>query len=469
MATSFMSLLPHLCTTLETMKFPIQASASYTEMMSRFLSLEMDFLENSKTTAMRMTRHFAPLMYPGDGKACERFIDLIDESTSQTMDIMRENFLAPLGSFHQKRRGEIEFLNLFIGDCPCQDWTVEYDNSKVILDLPSMRVIDISLDAGHDIDNYTVVFAPRAGHHSNIAERVAVYMRDHGLPRMALVEQKCAEDIPLYIDGTRHDESFKGQVEQYRQVLECVRDKTGVPAHMVAICQPGPLLISTLILYPHLGKTFGSAGSPMHTEAERGVLTDFAHLMGEPFIDYLVSLFAHTIPEGYPGAGRKTFDGRVQILGFYLLGMDQHMQNFKQLLDDLRDGKRDSAERQLAFYQWYNYVHHFPVSFIRDTYRKIFVNNELIHGTLAIGERVIGIKDYPSVPIWALGGLRDNIAPPLQATAHLDLIDSVPSEGKLSLLCDGGHMALFRSREVLATHYSRIVRFMREHSDRSEE
>ena len=84
-------------------------------------------------------------------------------------------------------------------------------------------------------------------------------MRDQGLTRMAIVEQKCAEEIPLYVDGRRHDEGFDGQVNQYRMVLEYLKDLTGYPSHLIAICQPGPLLMSTLILYPHLGKTFGSS------------------------------------------------------------------------------------------------------------------------------------------------------------------------------------------------------------------
>lgn len=217
---------------------------------------------------------------------------------------------------------------------------------------------------------------------------------------MAVVEQKCAEEIPLYVNGKRHHENFEGQIEQYRQILEHVRTLTGRPAHLVAICQPGPLLMATLILYPELGKTFGSAGSPMHTEREQGYLTDFARTMGESYIDKLIALCGHTVYDRHVGVGRRCLDGRVQVLGFYLLGMNQHISNFQSLLSDLKKGNSLEAERQKTFYQWYNYAHHFPASFIRDTYKKIFVSNELIRGKLNIGERTIGIKDYPAgIPI----------------------------------------------------------------------
>ena len=96
------------------------------------------------------------------------------------------------------------------------------------------------------------------------------------------------------------------------------------------------------------------------------------------------------------------------------------------------------------------------------------MKNELIKGTLAIHGKKIGIKDYPgSVPIWALGGEKDAIAPPLQATGHMEMIDSVPPGNKLTLICDGGHMGLFRSTRVLREYYNRIVEFILSHSDKS--
>jgi poly-beta-hydroxyalkanoate depolymerase len=225
--------------------------------------------------------------------------------------------------------------------------------------------------------------------------------------------------------------------------------------------------MATLILNPGLAKTFGSAGSPMHTEAESGILTDFARTVGESYIDRLLTLFGLRIDDNCPGAGRTAYDGRLQVLGFYLMGFDLHFRNLKNLLADLKTGNRRGAERQKAFYQWYNSVQHFPAGFIRDTFKKIFIHNELVRGTLQIGSRQFGIADYPGrVPIWALGGTQDTIAPPLQATGHMELIASVPPERKLTLLCDGGHMGLFRSHKILENYYAKIADFLLEHSDR---
>ena len=466
MPDSVMTLFPSMLKSLETMKMPLQASLAFNEIQMKSLSASVDMYKSMQDLTLGMVQQYSRFLPGGYPRSGANLLKLTQDGAKSLLDLGAENLLNQLSRYHQKRAGELEFLNLFTADCSRQDWSVEYDSSKVLLDLPGLRVIDISADVRHRVQNYGVVFAPRAGHHSNIAERVALHLRDSGLSRMVVVEQKCAEEIPLYVDGQRHREDFEGQVDQYRQVLELLKRRTGYPAHLIAICQPGPLLLSTLILYPELGRTFGSAGSPMHTEAEKGFLTDFARTAGEGYIDRMLTFFGHTISEDSPGAGRLTYDGRLQALGFYMMAWDQHFKNFKNLLSDMKNGEKQAARRQKVFYQWYNSVHHFPAGFIRDTFKKIFVQNALIHGSLKIGEKTVGIADYPvQKPIWALGGTADQIAPPLQAVAHLDYLPDMPPQTSLRLLCDAGHMGLFRSRRVLKDYYNQIADFLLTHSD----
>ncbi len=461
MPDSLMTLFPFVLNSLEAMKMPLQASLAFNQAQMQSLAASVDMYKNTQDLTLNWARRYSRLLPTGYLQNGDKLLKLYQEGEASLLDLCKENILNHLSRFQQKRAGELEFLKLFTDQCSRQEWHVEYDPSKILLDLPGLRVIDISADVRHRILNYGVVFAPRAGHHSNIAERVALFLRDQGLTRMVVVEQKCAADIPLYVDGQRHREDFEGQVDQYRQVLELLKQRTGHSPHLIAICQPGPLLLSTLILYPELGRTFGSAGSPMHTEAEKGFLTEFARAAGEAYIDRMIALFGHTIGEDYPGAGRLTYDGRLQVLGFYLMGWDQHFKNFKDLLNDMKKGDREAARRQKAFYQWYNTVHHFPAGFIRDTYKKIFVQNALIRGHLEIGGQKVDIADYPvQTPIWALGGTTDPIAPPLQAVGHMDLMPAMAQQNRLRLLCDAGHMGLFRSQRILKQYYRRIADFL---------
>ncbi|MFW5811055.1 MAG: hypothetical protein ACOCWY_05600, partial [Thermodesulfobacteriota bacterium] len=57
------------------------------------------------------------------------------------------------------------------------------------------------------------------------------------------------------------------------------------------------------------------------------------------------------------------------------------------------------------------------------------------------------------------------IAPAGQATGHLDMISRVPEEKKLKIICEAGHMGLFRSRKILSRYYTRIAEFLLAHSD----
>ena len=467
MPDNLMNRFPATLNRLEAIKMPVWMGTEMLDHGIRSLSLGFELSGNLQKFGADLSQRWNNLV----GSSLPQFYNPLTPLPYQAVQRFSAAFnnllLTHLKQWHREKVGELEFINLFTEPIPDQDWSEEYDDSRILLDLPSLRVIDISSGVDHTLHNYTVVFAPRAGHHSNIAEKAALYLRDRGLTRMALVEQKCADDIPLYVGDQRHEENFESQVAQYTEVLVDLNNRTGHPAHLIAICQPGPLLMSTLILNPHLGKTFGSAGSPMHTEGENGLLTDFARLMGDSFVDDLMRVCCHKPETDQIGSGRQCFDGAFHILGFYYLGMDQHIRNFKQLLTDLKKGNSDAAARQMAFYRWYHTVLHFPAGFVRDTYKKIFVNNELIRGKLEIRNRRVDIADYPGdVPIWALGGSRDKIAPPLQATGHMDLIDSVRAQDKLNLICDGGHMGLFRSEKVPEAYYAKVARFIMGRSDR---
>jgi len=312
---------------------------------------------------------------------------------TRSVDIAAGHHRCPLERFVARCRGELALLDTFQKDLPAQGFIQAGDPARVLLDLPGLRLHDLSLFQDHQIANFTVVFAPRAGHHSNIAERAALYFRDQGLTRMALVEQKCADQIPLFHQGRRHREDFTSQVNQYRLVLAHLKSLTGKAPHAVAVCQPGPLLMATVILNPHLARTFGSAGWPMNTEAGSGFLSDWARLAGPGAIDVLLAWFGRKASEGTIGQGRPLFDGACQVLGFYWLGLGQHLRNFKRLVADCEKGNDVEAKRQLAFYRWYNTVHHHPEGFIRDTFNHVFARNALMRGTLPIGDKIVSVAD----------------------------------------------------------------------------
>ena len=63
-----------------------------------------------------------------------------------------------------------------------------------------------------------------------------------------------------------------------------------------------------------------------------------------------------------------------------------------------------------------------PALFATPIKRSLF-KTRLIRGRLKIGRKTVAITNYPNqIPIWALGGTADRIAPPLQAVGHLDMI-----------------------------------------------
>ena len=179
MPDSVMTLFPHLLRSFEAMKMSLQAALAFNQVQMQTVAASVDnfkSLQELTLSLARQTSHFLPAGYLQNG---DKLLKLCQEGAATQLDIFEENVLTQMNRFYQKRAGELDFLKLFTNQCPRQDWTAEYDPSKILLDLPGLRVIDISADVRHRILNYGVVFAPRAGHHSNIAERVALFLRDN--------------------------------------------------------------------------------------------------------------------------------------------------------------------------------------------------------------------------------------------------------------------------------------------------
>jgi len=464
MPAALIKRLPLLSMALESVKLPLQTACEVTDLNLRWANLGFNAVRETGTLAFDMMARWLSLMPQGPGLG--GFAAGWGLDFGRIVATAHRHSRRPLERRLARWRGQLALIDAFRRDLPTQGFVEAGNPDRVLLDLPGLRLHDLSLDQGHRIANYTVVFAPRAGHHSNIAERAALFLRDQGLTRLALVEQKCADDIPLYHQGRRHREDFAGQVDQYAEVLAHLKRLTGKPPHAVAICQPGPLLMATVILHPDLAHSFGSAGSPMNTAPGTGFLSDWARLAGPAALEALLAVFGRKVEPGRVGQGRPLYDGTGQVLGFYWLGLAQHAGNFKRLVADSEKGDQVAAKRQLAFYRWYNTVYHHPEGFIRDTFTQVFARNALMRGSMRIGSQTVSVKDFPpSLPVWALAGSRDDIAPAAQALGHMELLPAGPAAERLSLLCDAGHMGLFRSQRILNDYYSRIAAFLLARSD----
>ena len=164
MPESVMTLFPQLLTNLEAMKIPVRAWLACTDMQMRSITTAFDLIGNQqayiKHTSQNIQRMFPLLSQSGITAITEASL----EGPQQLLEQIRNQIIDAYSRFRQARAGELEFLELFSAESTEQDWTVEYDDTNVILDLPGFRLIDISTDTKHAHKNYVVVFAPRAGH-----------------------------------------------------------------------------------------------------------------------------------------------------------------------------------------------------------------------------------------------------------------------------------------------------------------
>ena len=170
----------------------------------------MDCGKKITVLAFQLLKRFLPLTTTVSEEDSEKLCDILHGGGESFLTLTERNIHDNLARFHKERAAELAFIMFLRNRFRPRTGKSNMMIQKVILDLPSLRLIDISADVNHKIQNYGVIFAPRAGHHSNVAERVALYMRDRGLTRMAIVSRN-ARGYSLYIDGERHYEGLMGR------------------------------------------------------------------------------------------------------------------------------------------------------------------------------------------------------------------------------------------------------------------
>jgi polyhydroxyalkanoate synthase subunit PhaC len=93
-------------------------------------------------------------------------------------------------------------------------------------------------------------------------------------------------------------------------------------------------------------------------------------------------------------------------------------------------------------------------------YHRVFRANDLAGGDLDLGGRRIELADI-DVPVLAVGGADDTIAP---ANAVRHLLDLVPNAATARFeLAPGGHLGVLTGREARGTTWLMVDRFLAEH------
>ncbi|CAN5465024.1 alpha/beta fold hydrolase [soil metagenome] len=314
-------------------------------------------------------------------------------------------------------------------------WATEH---RVLAEWPIARLRDFSTgEPGESGGSVPVLFLPpQAGHDSCIVDYD---------PTQSQVGTALAAGLTrvLSLDWVGATQATKdSSIEEYVAVVAEAIALVGGRVHLVGDCQGGWLAVIYAALYPETVETLTIAGAPIDFHA------------GEPLIhDWMGVLSPEKDLEFYRTMVRSNdgiLPGEFLLAGFIAMQPHSELDRQLQLLAHLHEPEH--VARYRTFDAWFHHCQPIPGAFYLWIVEHLFQDNELIAGTLQVGDRVVDLGQI-TCPLNLLAGETDHITPPPQVYALADHAGTDPAEVSTNETT-GGHLGLFMGREALQDHWA---------------
>jgi poly(3-hydroxybutyrate) depolymerase len=212
---------------------------------------------------------------------------------------------------------------------------------------------------------------------------------------------------------------------------------------------------------PLLPKTMTMMGGPIDA---RKSPTQVNNLATEKKFSWFENSVIYSVPNSYPGFGRKVYPGFLQHTGFVAMNPDRHAQSHWDFYQHLIQGDDESAEQHRKFYDEYNAVLDLPAEYYLETIKTVFQEFRLPLGTWEVEGKLVRPQDIKTVALFTVEGELDDISGPGQTQAAHDLCSSIPTSMKQDFVAPGcGHYGIFSGRRWREIICPKVVDFIAKH------
>lgn len=298
-----------------------------------------------------------------------------------------------------------------------------------------------------------LLVAPLSGHFATLLRgTVRTFLADHDV---YVTDWSNARDVPI-LEG-RFD--FHDYIDAVGEMLRVI----GRPAHVVAVCQPGPPVLAATSLMAEDGDPSRPAsltfiGSPIDARRSPTVTNRLAQ--ERPF-SWFQDRMIDTVPPPYPGAFRRVYPGFVQLYSFLSMNLDLHQAAHRRYFENLVRGDGDSADRHREFYDEYMSVLDLTEEFYLQTVDVVFQRHLLPRGELTHRGRRVDPAALTDIGLMTVEGEKDDISGVGQTQAAHGLCPHVPDALRELYVQPGvGHYGVFNGRCFAQEIYPRVRDFI---------
>ncbi len=303
-----------------------------------------------------------------------------------------------------------------------------------------------------------LLVAPLSGHYATLLRRtVEAFLPDH---EVFVTDWADAREMPVALG--------KFDMNDYIDYVIDMLAVMGPGAHVVGVCQPGPLILAAVAVMserkdPDLPASMTVMGSPIDARLSPTVPNKLA--MERP-LSWFKDNVIYTVPWPNKGVFRRVYPGFLQLSGFISMNQERHIEAHQDYFNHLVHGDCDSVHRHREFYNEYLSVMDLTEEFYLQCIEDVFQEFKLPNGTFMHRGQLVKPELITDVALMTIEGEKDDISGVGQTQAAHDLCKNIPQKMHLDYVQPGvGHYGVFSGSRFRAEIQPRMAEFMRTYTD----
>ena len=294
--------------------------------------------------------------------------------------------------------------------------------------------------AGSPEQPRVLLVAPLSGHFATLLRgTVEVLLPDNDV---YITDWRNAREAPLAEGAFGFDE----YVAHVIAFLEAI----GPGAHLISVCQPCAHALAAVAImaeddHPATPRSMTLMAGPVDTRINP---TKVNELATSHSIEWFEKELISTVPDRFPGAGRRVYPGFVQLTAFLLMNLGRHVDGHIDMYANLATGRTEQAETGKVFYDEYFAVLDLTAEFYLETVSRVFQEHLLPKGQLIWRNRRVNPAAIRKTALFTVEGERDDICSVGQTVAAHELCSGIFANRKRHHLQPGvGHYGVFSGRK----------------------
>lgn len=312
-------------------------------------------------------------------------------------------------------------------------------DERVLIERPFGNLVQFFVRRRAPMARRILIVAPMSGHYSTLVRStVASLLPDADI---FATDWHNARDIPV---SEGHFD-----IDDYTQYIVDFLRALGPDTHVMAICQPAPLVLAAAAYLAgeepeSQPRSLILTGGPIDPDAAPTEVTDFGRrlTMGQ-----LEQVMIQRVGFRFKGAGRWVYPGLLQLMGFISMNAERHASAFSDQIFKVAMGEAGDLDSHNRFYDEYLAVMDMTAEFYLSTVARIFKNREIARNVFNLRGTPVDIGAITDMGVMVVEGEKDDISAPGQCRAALDLLTGLPQGRKRHHLePNAGHYGIFAGR-----------------------